>query len=161
MSGSQRAPVGAELLVGVVQRGRHPHHDGQGAVERQRHVVAAPQHLEQVGPVHVLHGEEVLAVLLAEVEHRGDVGVLQRRRDPRAVAHLGACLDHDAWDVRRLAADLLGRIGDGSAMGLLRAKLSTEGEPLVREAVARALELLEAGGGLRRTTPPPPLGPPK
>ena len=46
-------------------------------------------------------------------------------------------------------------------MGLLRAKLSTEGEPLVREAVARALELLEAGGGLRRTTPPPPLGPPK
>ncbi|MCA9597791.1 MAG: HEAT repeat domain-containing protein [Myxococcales bacterium] len=86
---------------------------------------------------------------------------LALERDPRAVAHLGACLDHDAWDVRRLAADLLGRIGDGSAMGLLRAKLSTEGEPLVREAVARALELLEAGGGLRRTTPPPPLGPPK
>ncbi|HEY0465585.1 MAG TPA: HEAT repeat domain-containing protein, partial [Polyangiaceae bacterium] len=27
--------------------------------------------------------------------------------DPRVLAHFGACLDHDAWDVRRLSADML------------------------------------------------------
>src|SRR5262249_53460892 len=60
--------------------------------------------------------------------------------DPRVVAHLGACLDHEAWDVRRLAADLLGRISGESALGLLRARLSGEDSPPVQAAIARALE---------------------
>jgi HEAT repeat protein len=80
---------------------------------------------------------------------------LAAERDARVGAHLGACLDHDAWDVRRLAADLIGRSGQTSAIGLLRAKLSNEVEPLVREAIQRALVEVELGGGLRRTTPPP------
>jgi HEAT repeat protein len=80
---------------------------------------------------------------------------LSAERDERVGAHLGACLDHEAWDVRRLAADLIGRAGQSGAVGLLRAKLAQETEPLVREAIQRALVEVELGGGLRRTTPPP------
>lgn len=80
---------------------------------------------------------------------------LAAERDARVGAHLGACLDHEAWDVRRLAADLIGRTGQTGAIGLLRAKLTSEIEPLVQEAIQRALVEVELGGGLRRTTPPP------
>lgn len=70
--------------------------------------------------------------------------------DPRVLAHFGACLDHEAWDVRRLSADMLGRAGGESASVLLRARLSNEDNPLVQDAINRALEL----GGLRHTPPP-------
>lgn len=80
---------------------------------------------------------------------------LAAEREARVGAHLGACLDHEAWDVRRLAADLIGRTGQTGSIGLLRAKLASETEPLVREAIQRALVEVELGGGLRRTTPPP------
>ncbi|MEZ4229244.1 MAG: HEAT repeat domain-containing protein [Polyangiaceae bacterium] len=83
------------------------------------------------------------------------VRVLAEQRDPRVVTHLGACLDHEAWDVRRLAADLLGRTGGASTLELLKARLVTESEPLVREAVQRALMALESASGRRTTTPPP------
>jgi HEAT repeat protein len=71
--------------------------------------------------------------------------------DPRTVVHLGVCLDHAAWDVRRLAADLLGRVPTETALGLLRARLSIEENPLVCEALARALE---DASGTRRTPAP-------
>lgn len=74
--------------------------------------------------------------------------------DPRVHAHLGACLDHEAWDVRRIAADLLGRSGSDTDIELLRAKLAAENEPLVREAIGRALAELEAAAGVRRSPPP-------
>ncbi len=76
--------------------------------------------------------------------------------EPRVVAHLGVCLDHGAWDVRRLAADLLGRIGGEVALGLLRAKLAVETEAFVREAIQRALAELDAGTHRRPTPSPPP-----
>ena len=75
--------------------------------------------------------------------------------DPRVIAHCGACLDHDAWDVRRLSADMLGRAGGDVAHGLLRARLVTEENSLVRDAIARALEL---GSGMRHTPMPPRAG---
>ena len=81
--------------------------------------------------------------------------VLAGERDARVAAHVGACRDHDAWDVRRLAADLLGRIGGEVAVELLRAKLATELEPLVKDAVQRALVDVEGGSAVRRTHPPP------
>ncbi|MEO7035528.1 MAG: HEAT repeat domain-containing protein [Polyangiaceae bacterium] len=71
--------------------------------------------------------------------------------DPRVLAHSGACLDHEAWDVRRLSADMLGRAGGESAVALLRARLVNEDNPRVLEAISRALEL---AGGLRQTPPP-------
>jgi len=72
--------------------------------------------------------------------------------DPRVLAHFGACLDHDAWDVRRLSADMLGRVGGEPASALLRARLASEDNPLVQEAISRALE--SGHGGVRHTPPP-------
>jgi HEAT repeat protein len=75
--------------------------------------------------------------------------------DPRVLAHFGACLDHEAWDVRRLSADMLGRAGGESACLLLRARLVNEDNPRVLEAINRALEL---AGGFRHTPLPPRAG---
>jgi len=79
------------------------------------------------------------------------LGAISELNDPRVATHIGVCLDHEAWDVRRLAADLLGELGGESNVNLLRAKLQLEKEPLVRDALARALEAL---GALRRTPSP-------
>jgi HEAT repeat protein len=76
--------------------------------------------------------------------------------DPRVVAHLGACLDHEAWDVRRLAADLLGRVSGEPALALLRARLAAEESPPVQAAISRALE---RAAGIRRSLPPGSLRP--
>jgi HEAT repeat protein len=70
--------------------------------------------------------------------------------DPRVVVHLGACLDQPAWDVRRLAADLLGRAPSEASAALLRARLSVEQDPMVKDALSRALE----SSGQRRSRPP-------
>ncbi len=78
-------------------------------------------------------------------------------RDPRAAAHVGACLDHDVWDVRRLAAELLGRRSDQASKQLLRQRLVDEREPLVREEIQRSLAEAE-GVPMRRTMPPLPGG---
>jgi HEAT repeat protein len=86
-------------------------------------------------------GEVVKATMLA----------LADAQDPRVVAHLGACLDHEAWDVRSLAADLLGRLPGETALGLLRARLTGEDSPPVQAAIARALE---RAAGIRRSSPP-------
>lgn len=83
------------------------------------------------------------------------MGMLARETDVRVEAHLGACLDHDAWGVRRLAADLLGQRGGDVATGLLRAKHITEREPLVREALERALAVVDGTTPLRRSSPAP------
>ena len=53
--------------------------------------------------------------------------------------------------MRRLAADLLAALGGEANVELLRAKLAVEKEPLVRDAITRALETL---GALRRTPAP-------
>jgi HEAT repeat protein len=70
--------------------------------------------------------------------------------DPRVIVHLGACLDQSAWDVRRLAADLLGRVPSEASAALLRARLPVEQDPMVKDALARALE----STGQRRSRPP-------
>ncbi len=79
--------------------------------------------------------------------------MLVSESDLRTNAHLGACLDHEAWDVRRLAADLLGRIGGDSVTALLRTKLALEPEPLVRDAILRALGDTDASNYVCRNTP--------
>ncbi len=83
---------------------------------------------------------------------------LGRERDPRVITHVGVCCDHDAWDVRRLAADLLGQIGGQAALDLLRSKLARESEELVKQAIVRSLTEIESAIGKRRTVPPPGLG---
>jgi HEAT repeat protein len=79
--------------------------------------------------------------------------VANEERDPRAAAHVAACLDHEAWDVRRLSAELLGRRADPSTKHLLQQRLIGEREPLVREEIQRSLADVE-GSTVRRTIPP-------
>ena len=94
------------------------------------------------------NSEVVKAALLA----------LEWVRDKRALEQLGQALTHEAWDVRRLAADCLGRFGGRDASWLLRDRMLGEGEPLVREAISRALSAIEAPSTARR---PATIAPPK
>jgi HEAT repeat protein len=105
---------------------------------------------------------ERLTALVLGLSHRdpevvkASLGRLAAERDESVRDHLLACLGHDTWDVRRLAADLLGQIGGEGVLSALRQRLSIEVEPLVRDALQRALFELEANvAGFRRTTPPP------
>lgn len=99
-----------------------------------------------------------LDVLLPVLEHpspevvKATLRAIGGDRDPRVLVHVGRLLEHESWDVRRQAADVLGKLGGESDVHLLRAKLESEREPLVREALQRALEEL---GALRRTPVPP------
>ncbi|HEY5960142.1 MAG TPA: HEAT repeat domain-containing protein, partial [Polyangiaceae bacterium] len=86
------------------------------------------------------------------------MGSLARETDVRVEVHLGACLDHDAWDVRRLAADLLGQRGGDVALGMLRAKHGSEREPLVKEALERALAAGDGNLPTRRSSAAPRQG---
>jgi HEAT repeat protein len=137
-----------------------------------------PRALEALHPL-VRSGDPMLAVhaieALGRVEHprraaalaealshsdaevvKAALQVLVDDSEPSARRYLDECLDHPAWDVRRLVADLLGRVGGRDAMAQLRARLAAEKEPLVREAIQRALlEFEEAEVVVRRTTPPP------
>jgi HEAT repeat protein len=59
----------------------------------------------------------------------------------RALARLGLCLDHGSWEVRRVAAELLGQNRANSAQALLRARYEREKDPIVRDAIAAAVSL--------------------
>ena len=106
-----------------------------------------------------IHDSRRIDALIDSLAHsdvevvKASLQMLARESDLRANAHLGACLGHEAWDVRRLAADLLGRIGGDVAIGLLRTKLGIETEPLVREALLRALGDVDVTTAGRRNTP--------
>jgi HEAT repeat protein len=107
--------------------------------------------------------ERIEPLLLAARHPNSEVvkaalSALERVRDKRALEQLGLALTHEAWDVRRLAADCLGRFGGRDASWLLRDRMLGEGEPLVREAMGRALSAIEAPSTARR---PATIAPPK
>jgi HEAT repeat protein len=83
---------------------------------------------------------------------------LEGVREARVLPCLGASLRHEAWDVRRLAADCLGRFGGETAAEVLRERLVVEDEPMVREAISRALAEIEVPATVRR---PATIAPPK
>jgi HEAT repeat protein len=64
------------------------------------------------------------------------------------------CLSHPIWDVRRVAADVLGSQLSESARAALGQQLRAEGESVVRDAILRSLGRHEASGSLK-TIPPP------
>ncbi|MBE7483457.1 MAG: HEAT repeat domain-containing protein [Polyangiaceae bacterium] len=107
-------------------------------VERDEHVVSALSHADS----------EVV---------KSAMRVLASASDPRAASRLGVCLEHTEWDVRRLAAELLGTLGCDEALALLRGRLSLERQDLVREELTRAITDAETLSGRRRTAPPPSL----
>jgi HEAT repeat protein len=75
--------------------------------------------------------------------------------DARSLARLGLCLDHISWEVRRLAAELLGSDGSPSAQALLRARYEREKDPVVREAIAEAVSVRPPADGFPTLTAPP------
>lgn len=62
-------------------------------------------------------------------------------RTPSVFARVGTCLSHPAWEVRRLASEILGQDRSPAARELLRARLDLELEPVVREALTEALSI--------------------
>lgn len=70
----------------------------------------------------------------------GDLG------SERAVERIAIALEHPGWDVRRLAADLLGGLRRRDAASALLARLETETDELVRDALRKALAELEGEG---------------
>jgi HEAT repeat protein len=135
-------PSVLEVLRGVAR---------EGAAMRAVAAVEAIGRIEAPGRVDAL----IHALSHAEVEVvKAALRTLAREdRDPRGSAHVAACLDHEAWDVRRLAAELLGRRADTGAKQLLRQRLIGEQEPLVRQEIQRSLAEAE-GIPVRRTMPP-------
>ncbi len=88
--------------------------DRQRARQEVADLDAAAAHREQVAPRDVLHGDEVLAALLADLDHLDDVGMLERTRDASLVeqhAHHARLLDvarlerlhHDVARLPRMA----------------------------------------------------------
>ncbi len=94
------------------------------------------------------HGDaEVVKIALSE---------LAVVRDARVLARFGLCLDHASWEVRRVAAELLGQDASPAAEALLRARYERERDPLVREAIQDAVSI-RSGAELVRTLTAPPL----
>ena len=60
---------------------------------------------------------------------------------PSVFARVATCLSHPAWEVRRLASEILGQDRSPAARELLRARLDLELEPVVREALTEALSI--------------------
>jgi HEAT repeat protein len=140
--GDANDPSALDVLRGVAR---------QGAPMRAVAAVEAIGRIDAPGRVEALI--HALSHPEPEVVKAAVRAIASEERDPRAAGHVAACLDHEAWDVRRLAAELLGRRGDASAKQLLRQRLIDEREPLVREEIQRSLSETE-GTPLRRTMPP-------
>jgi HEAT repeat protein len=99
-------------------------------------------------PAHVVAACE--DSLFAALDHpNGEVvklslALVAAQPGPRALARLGSCLDHPSWEVRRIAAELLGQDSSAGARDLLRASYERERDPVVREAIASATSMRPA-----------------
>lgn len=84
----------------------------------------------EVGLLRALdHGsEEVVKLALTELG----------REPSRVVRRIGQALDHPSWEIRRVAAEILGVEGTDEARALLRARLERETDATVREAIMMA-----------------------
>ena len=93
--------------------------------------------------------------LFAAFEHadpeviRLALSIVGARPGVRVLARLGLCLDHVSWEVRRLAAELLGQDRSQGAPALLRARFEREKDPIVREALASAVSVRPAAETIR------------
>lgn len=168
--GADGAPLGVTHLVGLVERAVEPDLVAQALLSlgetgdpralpilrpfmRSGDPTAAVAAVEALGAFPEMRRVEALIEGLSHAASevvKAALLSLGESSDPRVLLHLGACLDHEAWDVRRLVADLLARYG-APAAGPLRARLAVEEDPLVREAIGRALERV---AGVRKSMPP-------
>lgn len=68
---------------------------------------------------------------------------IAERAGSRRAARVALALEHPAWDVRQLAAQLLSEIGGEGAAAALRDRLAREADAGVRAAIERAIEAVE------------------
>jgi HEAT repeat protein len=73
------------------------------------------------------------------------LSTVEAQPGPRVLSRLALCLDHASWEVRRVAAELLGQDKSPGAQALLRARYDREREPVVRDAIAAAVSVRPAG----------------
>jgi HEAT repeat protein len=78
--------------------------------------------------------------------------------DQRALDDFILCLNHPAWDVRRVAADQLGKLRSDAAGTALKDRLSDEREPLVVSAIYRGLSQLAEHISVQWSMLPPESG---
>jgi len=71
---------------------------------------------------------------------------LGRAPSASALKRIGQSLDHASWEVRRVAAEVLGAEGSEDALALLRARLERESDATVREAIMMSLAGPFSGG---------------
>ena len=84
------------------------------------------------------HGnDEVVKLALTE---------LGRAPSPTAVEHIAQALEHPSWQIRRLAAEILGVDGSDEARASLRGRLEHETDATVREAIMLANSAPFGGG---------------
>lgn len=81
--------------------------------------------------------EELVKEALRAIAARSDA--------PRRAARIGLALEHAAWDVRQLAARLLGELGGEAATSALEARADRESDPGVRRAIDDALGKIRGG----------------
>jgi HEAT repeat protein len=171
-------PVGAERLVEIAREANDPELTAYAAralgdsgdpsapawlepLVRSRHAVVA---VAAVEALQRLACPARLDALLLAAQHphvevvKAALCALEDIADPRVGECLGRSLSHPEWNVRRLAADCLGRFGGDGALWVLRDRLADEREALVREAISRALAMIEAPSTVRR---PATISPPK
>lgn len=87
-------------------------------------------------------------LLIDSLEHDDEEAVKQalmalcEKPDSKTLEHLSRALEHEAWDVRRLAAELLGKLADREAIKVLQVRRLVETDELVGLAVEQALVAL-------------------
>jgi HEAT repeat protein len=107
--------------------------------------VTAIEALRRLGDRHL---EELL---IDSLEHEDEEAVkqamiaLSELRGTNALGYLCRALEHEAWDVRRLAAERLGKLANRDAIKPLQVRRLIETDELVCQAVEEALVTL--GGG--------------
>jgi HEAT repeat protein len=110
-------------------------------VESARLAVAAVEVLARLAA----HGAAVTAALAhadAEVV-KAALRVLERYPNEVTADEVAKCLSHEAWDVRRLSADVMASVGGERAVAELTRRLGEEQEPLVLDALRRALASIQ------------------
>jgi HEAT repeat protein len=156
---TQKAPLGVEHLVCLVES---THDEALRAVALEalgttgdaralsllESYCMANSPLLAVAALEALSGfatDERRKVAILALEHRDSevvkaaLRVLGDVADSTLVPEIGRCLQHEAWDVRRLAADALGLIGSDTAKALLNQRLAKEAEAPVIDAIRRNL----------------------
>jgi HEAT repeat protein len=123
--------------------------DAARSLVRSRDALVASAAVEAIGALREPRRDDALFDALEHPEAevvKSALLELAKLPDARSLARLGLCLDHDSWEVRRVAAEVLGQEGSEPARALLRARLEREKDALVREAVSAALSTRTSGG---------------